>query len=328
MNKKYELVVKGINHYPDKITVTVALVIAGQPSLLSPYVAISLDRTEGATLEFYEAEAKKQAKQFFMDAALGLREGTARYGFQNISSWTMPEKIATYPGREKVNEPVKNAPDDVQSAMVNVELPARVTPGVKVGEDSRLVLTKRIGSVVSVHIDHEEVLSVMYREDYDPKTTFSDYEARAKEYALSVFAAVRGEDCRKNGHESDFTVPVSDKNQERECNRLSFVVSGDDGKITISENGKVTPPSHQHCEMLIEFAIDYLKNNKKQGLMKRIGRCMGYLQVAAEIEALASGADKDAVVRETVLRDFNTPPFKTEPDNWIQPGLTYLKVRI
>lgn len=83
--------------------------------------------------------------------------------------------------------------------MVNVELPARVTPGVKVGEDSRLVLTKRIGSVVSVHIDHEEVLSVMYREDYDPKTTFSDYEARAKEYALSVFAAVRGEDCRKTG---------------------------------------------------------------------------------------------------------------------------------
>ncbi|HFO6430632.1 TPA: DUF1327 domain-containing protein, partial [Escherichia coli] len=55
MNKKYELVVKGINHYSDKITVTVTLEIAGQPSLLSPYVAISLDRTEGATLEFYEA---------------------------------------------------------------------------------------------------------------------------------------------------------------------------------------------------------------------------------------------------------------------------------
>ncbi|MDO1945235.1 DUF1327 domain-containing protein, partial [Escherichia coli] len=27
MKKKYELVVKGINHYPDKITVTVALEI-------------------------------------------------------------------------------------------------------------------------------------------------------------------------------------------------------------------------------------------------------------------------------------------------------------
>ncbi len=36
----------------------------GQASLLLPDVAISLDRTEGATLEFYEAEAKKQAKQF------------------------------------------------------------------------------------------------------------------------------------------------------------------------------------------------------------------------------------------------------------------------
>ncbi|EPX4098818.1 hypothetical protein ACWZX5_005450, partial [Escherichia coli] len=43
---------------------------------------------------------------------------------------------------------------------------------------------------------------------------------------------------------------------EWECNRPSFVVSGDDGKITISENGKVTLPSHQHSETLIEFAID------------------------------------------------------------------------
>ena len=75
MNKQYELVVKGINNYPDKITVTVALEIGGYPSLLLPYVAISLDRTEGATLEFYEAEAKKQAKQFFMDVAAGLCEG-------------------------------------------------------------------------------------------------------------------------------------------------------------------------------------------------------------------------------------------------------------
>ncbi|EPR4712600.1 TPA: YdfR family protein [Escherichia coli] len=79
MKKKYELGVKGINNYPDKITVTVALEIGGYPSLLLPDVAISLDRTEGATLEFYEAEAKKQAKkqakQFFMDVAAGLCEG-------------------------------------------------------------------------------------------------------------------------------------------------------------------------------------------------------------------------------------------------------------
>ncbi len=36
MKKKYELVVKGINNYPDKITVTVALEIGGYPSLLLP----------------------------------------------------------------------------------------------------------------------------------------------------------------------------------------------------------------------------------------------------------------------------------------------------
>ncbi len=65
MKKKYELGVKGINNYPDKITVTVAPEIGGYPSLLLPDVAISLDRTEGATLEFYEAEAKKAGEAVF-----------------------------------------------------------------------------------------------------------------------------------------------------------------------------------------------------------------------------------------------------------------------
>ncbi|EER3096089.1 hypothetical protein JQP92_004753 [Escherichia coli] len=104
-------------------------------------------------------------------------------------------------------------------------------------------------------------------------------------------------------------------------------MTSDDWNITISEDGKVTPASHQHSEALIEFAIDYMKNNKKQGLMKRIGRCMGYLQLAAEIEALACGADKDAVVREALLREFDNPPFKKVPAYLFHPGLTYLKGR-
>ena len=146
--------------------------------------------------------------------------------------------------------------------------------------------------------------------------------ALSEKYSITVKSA--GEE----GNKRYFIASAPDKDQEWECNRPSFIVSSDDWNITIREDGKVTPASHQHSEALTEFAIDYLKNNKKQGLMQRIGRCMGYLQVAAEIEALASGADKDAVVRETVLRDFNTPPFKKEPDGWIQPGLTYLKWRI
>lgn len=75
MNKQYELVVKGINNYGDKITVTVKPEGDEQASLLSQYVVIDLDRVEGAPLEFYEAEAKKQVKQFFMDIAAGLCEG-------------------------------------------------------------------------------------------------------------------------------------------------------------------------------------------------------------------------------------------------------------
>ena len=71
MKKKYELVVKGITNYGDKITVTVKPEGDWQASLLSQYVVIDLERVEGAPLEFYEAEAK----QFFMDIAVGLREG-------------------------------------------------------------------------------------------------------------------------------------------------------------------------------------------------------------------------------------------------------------
>ncbi len=55
---------------------------------------------------------------------------------------------------------------------------------------------------------------------------------------------------------------------------------------------------------------------------------MGYLQLAAEIEALASGADRDAEVREALFRDFDNPPFKKVPAYWFHPGLTYLKRRI
>ena len=155
-------------------------------------------------------------------------------------------------------------------------------------------------------------------------TALSEKEAAylRPEYVITVNSA--GEE----GHKRYFTVSAPDEDREWECNRPPFAVFGDGGKITISENGKATPPSHQHSEALIEFAIDYLMNNKKQGLMKRIGRCMGYLQLAAEIRAVACGADRDAVMREALLRDFDNPPFKKVPDDWIQPGLTYLKGRI
>ncbi|EFL9319249.1 YdfR family protein, partial [Escherichia coli] len=109
MKKKYELVVKGINNYPDKITVTVAPEIGGYPSLLLPDVAISLDRTEGATLEFYEAEAKKQAKQFFMDVAAGLCEGDG----------PLPEKRLC--SEERYTIQINNAYNTIQSEKDDIE---------------------------------------------------------------------------------------------------------------------------------------------------------------------------------------------------------------
>ncbi|HAL2736182.1 TPA: YdfR family protein [Escherichia coli] len=268
MKKKYELVVKGINNYPDKITVTVVLEIGGYPSLLLPNVAISLDRTEGATLEFYEAEAKKQAKQFFMDVAAGLCEGNEPLPEKRPIILEAQDVLITYKGK----------------------LPGRITDALKM----------------------------------PPSTLRSEKEASCLQSEYSITVKSAGEE----GNKRYFIASAPDKDQEWECNRPSFVVYGDGGKITISENGKLTPPSHQHSEALIEFAIDYLKNNKKQGLMKRIGRCMGYLQVAAEIEMMASGADNDAVVLEALLRDFDNTPFKKAPVDWMQPGMTYLKGRI
>ncbi|EHE8222841.1 hypothetical protein JML87_001311 [Escherichia coli] len=161
------------------------------------------------------------------------------------------------------------------------------------------------------------------------RRTFANFlQEKLSPTVLSEKYSITIKSAGEEGNKRYFIASAPDKDQEWECNRPSFIVFSDDWNISIREDGKVTPPSHKHSEKLIEFAIDYLKNNKKQGLMKRIGRCMGYLQVAAEIEALASGADKDAVVREGLIRDFDNPPFKKVPAYWFQPGLTYLKGRM
>ncbi|RQN50623.1 hypothetical protein C3450_25090 [Escherichia coli] len=85
----------------------------------------------------------------------------------------------------------QSAGSDACRAEVAVGFPEQVGGRLIVGDSCTPRLIKRIGSKVSVWFDNKEVLSVMYKEDYDPKTTFSDYEARAEEYALSVFAAMR-----------------------------------------------------------------------------------------------------------------------------------------
>ncbi|AUZ14059.1 YdfR family protein [Escherichia coli] len=296
MTQNYELIVKGIRNFENKVTVTLALRDKKRFDGEIFDLDISLDRVEGAALEFYEAAARRSIRQVFLDVAAGLCEGDEQ----------SPEK--------------RSVILDAQNVWITYKgkLPGRITCSLKMPPSTlrseKDDVESRIEKLESYVVELNKKWSILVPSgDEKQFAAFDDYCRKVMSRNLAECFSI---------HNDNFSDP------EWECNRPSFVVSGDAGKITISENGKVTPPSHQHSEELIEFAIDYLKNNKKQGLMKRVGRCMGYLQVAAEIEALASGADKDAIVREALLRDFNTPPFKKGPAYWLHPGLTYLKVRI
>ncbi|EIY9046688.1 TPA: DUF1327 domain-containing protein [Escherichia coli] len=75
MTQNHELVVKGTRNFENKIAVILTLRdkerFAGEIFDLH----INLERQEGATLEFYETEAIKQAKTLFRDVAAGLCEG-------------------------------------------------------------------------------------------------------------------------------------------------------------------------------------------------------------------------------------------------------------
>ncbi|ECO4849268.1 TPA: DUF1327 domain-containing protein [Salmonella enterica] len=75
MTQPYELAVKGTRNFENKVTVTLILQdkerFAGEIFDLN----INLERQDGAALEFYEAEAIKQAKALFRDVAAKLCEG-------------------------------------------------------------------------------------------------------------------------------------------------------------------------------------------------------------------------------------------------------------
>lgn len=296
MTQNYELIVKGIRNFENKVTVTLALRDKKRFDGEIFDLDISLDRVEGAALEFYEAAARRSIRQVFLDVAAGLCEGDEQSPEKRPVILEAQDVLITYKGKlpGRITCSLKMPPSTLRSEKDDVE--------------------SRIEKLESYVVELNKKWSILVPSgDEKQFAAFDDYCRKVMSRNLAECFSI---------HNDNFSDP------EWECNRPSFVVSGDAGKITITENGKLTPPSHQHSEELIEFAIDYLKNNKKQGLMKRVGRCMGYLQVAAEIEALASGADKDAIVREALLRDFNTPPFKKVPAYWLHPGLTYLKVRI
>ncbi|RLY01433.1 DUF1327 domain-containing protein [Escherichia coli] len=75
MTQNYELIVKGIRNFENKVTVTLALRDKKRFDGEIFDLDISLDRVEGAALEFYEAAARRSIRQVFLDVAAGLCEG-------------------------------------------------------------------------------------------------------------------------------------------------------------------------------------------------------------------------------------------------------------
>lgn len=66
---------KGIRNFENKVTVTLALRDKERFDGEIFDLDISLDHVEGATLEFYEAAARRSIRQVFLDVAAGLCEG-------------------------------------------------------------------------------------------------------------------------------------------------------------------------------------------------------------------------------------------------------------
>ena len=74
MTQNYELIVKGIRNFENKVTVTLALRDKKRFDGEIFDLDISLDRVEGAALEFYEAAARMSVRQVFLEVAEKLSE--------------------------------------------------------------------------------------------------------------------------------------------------------------------------------------------------------------------------------------------------------------
>lgn len=107
-----------------------------------------------------------------------------------------------------------------------------------------------------------------------------------------------------------------------------FRITDKCGQLFVHDEEGVRPPTHKHSDAIIDRVIRDLKS-ENGNMLKRLGRCMGLLQVAAEIEAVSQICESECErCRESILSDFDNPPFKNAPIGWISPGVKYLKRRI
>ncbi|WNK01896.1 YdfR family protein [Escherichia coli] len=113
MIKSYELIVKGTRNFENKVSVIVTLQdkerFAGEIVDLN----INLERREGATLEFYETEAIKQAKTLFRDIAAGLCVGNEPSPEKRPIILEAQDVLITYKGKlpEIITGSLKTPPE-------------------------------------------------------------------------------------------------------------------------------------------------------------------------------------------------------------------------
>ncbi|EOD6655109.1 hypothetical protein ACFE4M_003016 [Salmonella enterica] len=105
---------------------------------------------------------------------------------------------------------------------------------------------------------------------------------------------------------------------------MGFRIEDREGRLVVCDENGESEPTSEHRDKIIERVIRELKSGNRN-MLKRLGRSMGLLQVAADIEAANQLCG--SARREHVLKDFDNPPFKNVPDDWISPGGEYLKGR-
>lgn len=99
MTQNYELIVKGIRNFENKVTVTLALRDKKRFDGEIFDLDISLDRVEGAALEFYEAAARRSIRQVFLDVAAGLCEGDEQSPEKRPVILEAQDVLITYRGK-------------------------------------------------------------------------------------------------------------------------------------------------------------------------------------------------------------------------------------
>lgn len=129
-------------------------------------------------------------------------------------------------------------------------------------------------------------------------------------------------------YEHNGTAPLQAGGCDEYSAGLPFRITDKGGQLFVHDEEGVCPPTHRHRDAIIDKVIRDLKHGNGN-MLKRLGRSMGLLQVAAETEAVSQMCEsKCERCRESILSDFDNPPFKNVPIGWISPGVKYLKRRI